>query len=266
MDTLLSNPALLILLAVVALAVFSGGSFNPTDWLLRLLRSLKLVPEAKPQASTQIYRAYSDRAFGALRAGDAARAKTLAEMGIQEAEEAFTQETAIGPQGTADTVFEWLRSPLVLIIIAVGVFLACGGMDGCAKKTPDNPQPQPQAEQVGEEITPAVWHGNGPIQIQPVSDSHYGRVMRAYQAQQHVIRVADVADVADVAPALPPEKTTNGGSTCTQADGSCLTAGPTGRAKSAVADDPRRRIRFWQRGPLRRACAALVRARPFARF
>lgn len=257
---LFSNPMLLILLAVVALAMFGGGSFNVTEILMVLLRALKLIPESPAPASKQVYARYADKAWSALRGGDLERAKLLLENGVQQVEGLLSAEELPQPQGIMDTIKEWLKSPMFLILLAGGAFLIFGGMDGCKKSEAEQP---PQAAAI--ETEPAMWDGDA-IAVAP--SSHYGDVMRAYQAQQ--ARQLPAAEPADIPPALPADWTApavvqlaacrSDGDKAKQGNDLCQPC-TTSHQSLVLHQSPT----FWQRGPLRRGVAAIARARPLRR-
>jgi hypothetical protein len=137
--SLLSNPTLLIALAIGAFLLLGGGGkgggLNVTDLLLTLLRSMKLIPEPTPPASEQIWRGYVQRAWDKMRGGNLADARTLLDAAVQESESQLATETAIVPAALKDTLGEWLKSPIFLIAIAVGAFLIFGG--GSCKQQPN---------------------------------------------------------------------------------------------------------------------------------
>lgn len=159
LSSLFSNPTLLILLAVVALSMFGGGSLNLTELIMSLLQSLKLVPQPKGKASEQVFRGYTRKAWETLQAGNLEGTKDLLLAGMQATEAEIASETAIAPQGIMDTVKEWMKSPIFLIAIAVGAFLIFGGGSSC-KKTDPTPAPQEQevdAEPASYENLSAAW-------------------------------------------------------------------------------------------------------------
>jgi len=238
LSSLFSNPALLILLAVVALAMFGGGSFNVTELILSLLRSLKLIPQPQGKASEQLYRGYTRKAWETLRSGDVEGTKNLLLAGMQATEAEMNKETAIQPTGIGDQIKEWLKSPIFLIAIAVGAFLIFGG--GSCKKT----EPKPQGEETLD-VTPASWSAS----IRPA-------VWRMGDTDQAPIddRLQDESPFPDRAAITPV--------------GWC-TDGPVRAVVTAPVRAPVRLIRevrplrlIREVRPVRRAGAALTRVRP----
>ena len=248
---LFSNPMLLILLAVVALAMFGGGSFNVTEILMVLLRALKLIPEAPDPASKQVYSRYAEKAWSALRGGDLDRAKMLLDNGVQQVEGLLSAEELPAPTGIMDTIKEWLKSPMFLILLAVGAFMIFGGMDGCKKS-----QAEPPAQTAPIDAAPAIWHGDA---MSATPAGHYEDVMRAYQSQQ----AAQIAPLepADIPPALPADWVDPAG--CDQSDGKQGNYAPC--QPCYTSHQSHQSFAFWQRGPLRRGVAAIARVRPLRR-
>lgn len=241
LSSLFSNPTLLILLAVVALSMFGGGSLNLTELIMSLLQSLKLVPQPKGKASEQVYRGYTRKAWQTLQAGDLESTKDLLLAGMQATKSEIAAEQAIAPQGIGDTIKEWMKSPIFLIAIAVGAFLIFGGGSSC-KKTPT---PAPQADEAID-VTPASWSG----QIRPAvwrvdgSDATYGN----YDSQ--------ASHDSHSQPANHPVSCSCDAAT----PAAWWSAGPVRRVASAPLRAP---VRILQEArPVRRVGAALARVRP----
>lgn len=130
LNTLLANPTLLIVLAVVVMTMFTGGGTATTELLLTLLRALKLIPGPDPQGSQQVYQGYMDKAWDALQSGKPETAKQLMQTAAEQAETMLSAESEIVPKGALDKLTEVLKSPLVLIVLAVVAMMIFGG-GGC---------------------------------------------------------------------------------------------------------------------------------------
>jgi hypothetical protein len=137
----IENRRMLGKLAVVALAMFGGGSFNVSELLLMLLKQLKLIPQSPGPASQQVFEGYAAKAWDALQAGQTEKAKMLMEDGLSQVQEQLREEDTVAPQGIVDQLKEWMKSPIFLIVLAVGGFLLFSQFGGCPK-----PAPAPQAE------------------------------------------------------------------------------------------------------------------------
>lgn len=242
LSSLFSNPTLLILLAVVALAMFGGGSFNLTELIMSLLQSLKLIPQPQGKASEQVFRGYTRKAWDTLRSGDLETTKNLLLAGMQATEEEIAKETAIQPAGIGDTIKEWMKSPIFLIAIAVGAFLIFGGGSSC-KKTDPAPQDQETIDVTpaswSGQIRPAVWTGDG-------SDATYGNHASQASHDSH-------SDALQITPVSCP---------CNAATPAAAwwSAGPVRRVASAPLRAP---LRILQEArPVRRVGAAVLRVRP----
>jgi len=240
LSSLFSNPTLLILLAVVALSMFGGGSLNLTELIMSLLQSLKLIPQPQGKASEQVYRGYTRKAWETLRSGNLDGTKDLLLAGMQATEAEIAKETAIQPAGIGDTIKEWLKSPIFLIAIAVGAFLIFGG--GSCKKTDPAPQDQESID-----VTPTGWSG----QIRPAvwrqvdgSDATYGNYdsQQSHDSHSQPLQITPVSCPCDAPPAA------------------WWSAGPVRRVASAPLRAP---VRIMQEArPVRRVGAMLARVRP----
>jgi len=133
-----SNPTLLIVLAVVALMMFSGGGsgLNLTDMLLALLRALKLIPPVDPPESRQLFDGYTSKAWELLAAGYHDEAQSELESALAAASDRLAAEQTIEPKSIVDKLKEFMKSPIIWVVIAAVVFLVMGQSGGCTPKPP----------------------------------------------------------------------------------------------------------------------------------
>lgn len=141
LSALFSNPTSLIVLAVLAFGLFGGS--GSVDMLLKLLQSLKLIPQPQAPPSRQLFEQWSAKAWDALQDGKSDAARQYLESATTEAAEAITQESAVRPAGIGDTITSWLKSPLALIVIGLAVLMLAG--KGCSPEPQSLPQEAPAA-------------------------------------------------------------------------------------------------------------------------
>jgi len=146
MDWLLNlfggNWTILIVVGLVLFAVMSGGS-GATDLILQLLRAMKIIPQPDPPKSEQIFAGHTRKAWRAAKAGNLEGAKTILQAGVQATEAAIEEEEVVQPKGIMDKLTELMKSPLVWIVLGVGLLLMTGNLGGgCAPKPAPTPAPQ----------------------------------------------------------------------------------------------------------------------------
>lgn len=264
-SSLFSNPTVLIILAVMAMMLFGGGTTNITELLLTLLRSLKLIPDTTPKVSEQLYSKYSKKSWHLLQAGRAEEAKALLDKGLAETKQAVEQEDLIAPQGIMDTIQEWLKSPMFLIILVVGAFILFGGMgNGCKQ-----PTPAPQESETAIEAEPAsmsaavssgllkfaIWNPAGEGGDSPAfrDPTEYGvEVVRDSDLVERAEKTADAWWLPDFR-WLWSQETGNESAVC-RCGGDRDRAACTGVAEAETT------LCAWRGRPLRRIVSAPVRA------